>query len=51
MDQFDATPVSVPWSPESHSRSGIWMSVSRTTIPVVANHYNITPVVDVLPGL
>jgi multidrug efflux pump subunit AcrB len=49
MDQFDATPVSVPGVAQPQLFRNL-TSVSRTTIPAVVNHYNITPVVDVLLG-
>ena len=49
MDQFDATPVSVPGIVQPQLFGNL-TSVSRTTIPAVVNHYNITPVVDILLG-
>jgi multidrug efflux pump subunit AcrB len=47
MDQFDATPVSVPGVEQPQLFRNL-TTVSRTTIPAVVNHYNIMPVVDVL---
>jgi multidrug efflux pump subunit AcrB len=49
MDQFESTPVSVVGSPQPQLFQNL-TSVTRTTIPAVVNHYNITPVVDVLLG-
>jgi multidrug efflux pump subunit AcrB len=49
MDQFESTPVSVVGSPQPQLFQNL-TSVARTTIPAVVNHYNITPVVDVLLG-
>ena len=47
MDQFEATPVSVLGEPQPQLFQNL-TSLVRTTIPAVVNHYNITPVVDVL---
>jgi multidrug efflux pump subunit AcrB len=49
MDQFEATPVSVVGEPQPQLFQNL-TSYTRTTIPAVVNHYNITPVVDVLLG-
>jgi multidrug efflux pump subunit AcrB len=49
MDQFEATPVSVVGLPQPQLFQNL-TSLTRTTIPAVVNHYNITPVVDVLLG-
>ena len=49
MDEFEATPVSVAGLPQPQLFRNL-TSVTRTTIPAVVNHYNITPVVDVLLG-
>jgi multidrug efflux pump subunit AcrB len=47
MDELNATPVSVPGLPEPQLFTNLTV-IGRTTIPAVVNHYNITPVVDVL---
>jgi multidrug efflux pump subunit AcrB len=47
MDEFEATPVSVVGVPQPQLFRNL-TSLVRTTIPAVVNHYNITPVVDVL---
>jgi len=49
MDQFEATPVSVVGLPQPQLFRNL-TTLTRTTIPAVVNHYNITPVVDVLLG-
>jgi multidrug efflux pump subunit AcrB len=49
MEQFEATPVSVSGVPQPQLFGNL-TSYVRTTIPAVVNHYNITPVVDVLLG-
>ena len=47
LDELNATPVSVAGLSEPQLFKNLAV-VSRTTIPAVVNHYNITPVVDVL---
>ncbi|MEA2764394.1 MAG: hypothetical protein QOK07_798, partial [Gemmatimonadaceae bacterium] len=47
LDEFEATPVSVIGQPQPQLFRNL-TSFVRTTIPAVVNHYNITPVVDVL---
>jgi multidrug efflux pump subunit AcrB len=47
MDALNATPVSVAGLAEPQLFSNLTV-IGRTTIPAVVNHYNITPVVDVL---
>jgi multidrug efflux pump subunit AcrB len=47
MDELNATPVSAAGLPEPQLFKNLTV-INRTTIPAVVNHYNITPVVDVL---
>jgi multidrug efflux pump subunit AcrB len=49
MNQFEVTPVSVVGVPRPQLFENL-TTLTRTTIPAVVNHYNITPVVDVLLG-
>jgi multidrug efflux pump subunit AcrB len=49
MEELEATPVSVLGLSQPQQFRNLAV-VTRTTIPAVVNHYNITPVVDVLLG-
>ena len=50
MDQFDATPVSVPGVEQPQLFRNL-TSVSRARIPAVVNHYNIQPEFDIFANV